>query len=275
MKNYGVNRNKMSKKNMYIAIAFIIFTTIVFIVISVSRKVKQSEHLNSINDLPNAAQTQSVKTDVKKNISDEQNLNANDLNEDNSNKNYDVKIFENKAVKSPKVDETPKRKVKEVEEKEVTSDKTEQDTKPPVKLTFVKPVEGSLIQNFSNNELVFSKTLGEFRTHNGIDIEALPLTSVKAVADGTVINVENDEGRWGTCLEIKHENDLISIYRGLDENLNVKIDSKVRSGEIIGSVGDSNMFEGALNSHLHFEIKKGEDFLNPLDYVTYENVETE
>ena len=37
---------------------------------------------------------------------------------------------------------------------------------------YVRPVDGEIVKPWSDGELVFSETLGDYRVHNGIDIAA-------------------------------------------------------------------------------------------------------
>ena len=54
------------------------------------------------------------------------------------------------------------------------------------------PLDGNVAKGHSGGELVKYETLNEWRTHDGIDIEAAVGTEVKAAADGKVSKVFND-----------------------------------------------------------------------------------
>lgn len=278
MKNYKSNKLKMSKKSLYLSVAFVVISTILIAVVSFKRSFDSDDSATRFGT--QISQTQKPVRNVKK---DEGRINAGSIVEDYLTRDNTAKVEKKPEVKSETVKAEPKN---------VASNLKKQPPAPKPKgvVKFVNPVEGTLLQKFSGDELVFSQTLHEFRTHNGVDIETLPQASVKAVGEGKVTNVENDAGRWGTCIEIEHDDGLISIYRGLNRKINVKIDSKVKRGEIIGTVAakhdvsyedlefddidideedDSNAFEGALPCHLHFEIMKDGKFLDPLKYVKY------
>lgn len=254
MKNYYNNNNKskknISKKSLYLAIFFVVVSTLLIVAVSLKRSFNASKNEPELSHHSNdiAIPTSGVQKGIKKPDSNESSSNEGD----------------NQAEKEP-VSTQAKKPTAAVKPDEL-------EKKAPVKKAvfskFVKPVEGKIVQAFSNNELVLSKTLGEYRTHNGVDIEALPQTPVKSVCDGVVVDLFNDTGRWGTCVEIKHNSGVVFVYRGLSsENLNVKLDSRVKAGEIIGVVGQTNVFESALGSHLHLEAKKGDDFVDPLKYI--------
>ena len=56
-----------------------------------------------------------------------------------------------------------------------------------------QPVSGRVLNGYSGDELVYNKTLGDWRTHNGIDIQASEGDSVRTAAGGTVLSVKDDE----------------------------------------------------------------------------------
>ena len=86
---------------------------------------------------------------------------------------------------------------------------------------------------------------------------------VISVLDGIVISVENND-ILGTTVEIRHDNDLISVYQSLS-NVNVKKDDKVIQGQIIAKSGLSNI-EKDLGNHLHFELYYKGKIVNPEEY---------
>lgn len=245
---------QMSKRNFYLAVVFIILSTVLIIAISIKRSWSTNKSVNKLN-LPKAVVTHSAKSDVKKVNAVNSSGNKNDEVEQKNKKEKQNNDKDDKVAAT-----SAPAKVKKNESK--NSDKN-------VKFRMVKPVEGTLLQKFSGDKLVYSKTLADFRTHNGIDIEVQQATPVKAALAGTVIDVVNDEGRWGVCVEIKHDGGLTTVYRGLSEDLNVKVDSKVNAGDVIGKVGNLNKFESALNQHLHFEVHQDGNFVDPLKYLKF------
>ena len=68
---------------------------------------------------------------------------------------------------------------------------------------YIMPVTGEILNPFSGGELVKSKTLGEWRTHDGIDIAAKEGTPVKSVFDGTVKDITTDP-KWGVMVEVEY-----------------------------------------------------------------------
>ena len=65
-------------------------------------------------------------------------------------------------------------------------------------LQFSLPVAGEKLKAYSDGKLVKDETLGEWRTHDGLDLKAAKGTPVYAAAGGTVASVKED-GLWGDC----------------------------------------------------------------------------
>lgn len=86
---------------------------------------------------------------------------------------------------------------------------------------------------------------------------------VVAVLDGTVVDVKTDN-TLGTIVEVRHSNDIISVYQSLSE-VSVKKDDEIKQGTIIGKSGTSNISKD-LNNHLHFELIIKGQTVNPESY---------
>ena len=134
-----------------------------------------------------------------------------------------------------------------------------------VPLEISLPLDGDIIEEFSNGQLVYNRTLEDWRTHNGVDIAAEVGAPVKAAADGVVTKVGND-GLYGFCITINHGG-FDTKYCGLQESNIINIEQKVEAGEVIGGVGATAQFEIAEAPHLHFELYKDDQNLDPLKYI--------
>lgn len=130
------------------------------------------------------------------------------------------------------------------------------------------PVDGEVAQPFSDGELVKSLTTGTWQTHNGVDILAEQGVPVRAMDNGTVVEVVNDP-LWGICVSVDHENGIVSRYCNLSPNVGVQEGDTVESGQTLGTVGDSADIESKMESHLHFEVTKGGDYIDPYAYVQH------
>jgi murein DD-endopeptidase MepM/ murein hydrolase activator NlpD len=115
----------------------------------------------------------------------------------------------------------------------------------------LRPVEGKVLLKFARDSLVYSETLRQWSTHLGVDIQADEGTDVRAVLDGVVEKVAEDE-LMGLCVYINHKNDMKSAYCALAK-ASVTAGQNVKRGDVIGKVGNSATCEIASGDHLHFE----------------------
>lgn len=144
--------------------------------------------------------------------------------------------------------------------------KDEEKTDDKLEPSFVMPVYGDIICDFAMDKLVYSKTLEDWRVHRGIDIAAIRGTAVKAVANGVISELIEDP-KLGNTIVIDHENGLKTVYSNLASLDMVLPNQIVTTGETIGAIGESALFETALEPHLHFEVVKEGIFVDPKLYL--------
>jgi len=152
----------------------------------------------------------------------------------------------------------------------ITDDTPTIDEEDNLLPTFVLPVDGIINIDFSDTVPVFSQTMNDYRTHLGVDISASLGSDVKAVADGVVTNVWEDPF-MGTCISIEHTGNAVSIYKNLDPSVKegVIIGASVKSGDVIGAVGESAMNEIADEPHLHYELKVDNKHVDPKQHLNF------
>lgn len=131
---------------------------------------------------------------------------------------------------------------------------------------FIMPVEGDILREFAQDNLVYSATLDEWITHNGIDIASEKTTVVKASAEGTVKSIKNDP-RYGLTVVIEHVNGFETVYSNLLTAEFIEEGEQVKQGQTIGTVGNTSTFEISDESHLHFEILKDGEYVDPELYI--------
>lgn len=153
--------------------------------------------------------------------------------------------------------------VKVTLENEDSKSKKEIDTETQ---PFVMPVNGDIINPFSNGELVKSETLGYWQTHDGVDIKAKAGTKVVAMTNGTVTKVLEDP-LFGTEVIINHGNNIEGHYYNLKKSVDVAEGDTVNSGEKIGEVGKTADAESKLPAHLHFGIKQNGKWIDPILFI--------
>ena len=130
----------------------------------------------------------------------------------------------------------------------------------------VMPVNGEILNPFSNGELVKSETLGVWKTHDGVDIKGDLGAQVKAMNKGKVTKVWEDP-LMGYSVTIDHGNGIIGYYCNLSKEMNVSEGDQVNAGEVIGAIGDTAESEIAELSHLHFALKKNGSWIDPIEFI--------
>ncbi len=101
--------------------------------------------------------------------------------------------------------------------------------------------------------------------HYAVDVVAPMDTPVKAVANGTVIFSEWTAAT-GYVIILEHRDGLLSVYKH-NGSLAKEQGAVVRAGEVIASVGNTG--ELTTGPHLHFEIWKNGNPVNPLNYIDF------
>lgn len=130
----------------------------------------------------------------------------------------------------------------------------------------VMPVNGKILNPFSNGELVKSETLGVWKTHDGVDLAADTGAQVKAMNKGEVTKIWEDP-LWGNCMTIDHGDGIIGHYYNLSSSMAVVEGDKVQAGQVIGAIGDSASIEAAEASHLHFALKRNGQWIDPITFI--------
>ena len=130
----------------------------------------------------------------------------------------------------------------------------------------ISPLDGTTVTVFSTTELMYDETMADWRTHNGLDIQAAEGDSVKTAADGTVLSVKNDE-LMGTTVVIEHADGYTTQYSSLMEDPPISEGQHVSAGDIIGCVGATAAAENTMGAHLHFSVSKDGQVVDPSEYV--------
>ena len=130
----------------------------------------------------------------------------------------------------------------------------------------VSPLDGTTVTVFSMTELLYDTTMADWRTHDGIDVQAEEGAAVKTAAGGTVQSVTDDE-LMGTTVVIDHEGGYSTRYSSLQKDVPVTAGQQVFAGEVIGRVGTTSAAESQMGPHLHFSVSRDGAVIDPRDYV--------
>lgn len=133
-------------------------------------------------------------------------------------------------------------------------------------LEFVMPISNATIsKSFNGDELQYNKTLNVWEIHKGLDLVATTGANVLACYDGKVTSIDSNYLE-GTTIEITHGDGLVSIYQGLANETKVKVGDIVTTNQIIGTVASGSQ-EAEDGSHIHFELIKDGEKIDPLSYI--------
>ena len=114
--------------------------------------------------------------------------------------------------------------------------------------------------------------------HQAVDIvgDNYTLDNIIAHSDGIIVEIQDGIGNmkgsigklaYGNYIKIKHNDGYYTLYAHLQNNLTVKNNQSIKQGDIIGYMGDSG---NAYGKHLHFEIFKDNQKINPTEYLNKE-----
>jgi murein DD-endopeptidase MepM/ murein hydrolase activator NlpD len=102
--------------------------------------------------------------------------------------------------------------------------------------------------------------------HPGIDFQGHRGDPVKCTASGKVV-FAGRLGGYGNCVRIQHPNNLETVYGHLSK-ITVREGQRVTVGDLVGKVGSTGRSTGP---HLHYEIRKNGQPVNPKQYLSFIN----
>lgn len=103
--------------------------------------------------------------------------------------------------------------------------------------------------------------------HEGMDFTAKIGTPVFASGDGIVSRADNTASGFGNHIVIRHGFGYETLYAHLSR-YKARVGQYVKRGDIIGYVGSTGRSEAP---HLHYEVHKNGDVVNPLNFY-YGNI---
>jgi murein DD-endopeptidase MepM/ murein hydrolase activator NlpD len=179
-----------------------------------------------------------------------------------------TEVTNSNSVKIANSEQSGKKAVKPDESKASNGEKAISAIKmeEPKMETMVVPVFGTAYTEFSEDILVYSKTLDQWSTHTGIDIKAEEGSPVRASMDGVVEELLNDP-RLGLTIIINHGGKVYTKYSNLSTLDLVTINQNIKKGDVISGVGKTALYEIADDPHLHFEVSKESKNIDPKKYL--------
>lgn len=114
--------------------------------------------------------------------------------------------------------------------------------------------------------------------HNGVDVVGggYTLDYIVAHSDGKVVFYQDglnnmkgsaDNASYGNCVKLDHKNGYQTLYAHMQKGLLVKNGQEVKKGQRLGYMSDSG---NAYGKHLHFEVWRNGERINPTEYLNKE-----
>ena len=279
----GLGKNNLDfKRILYIAGGILSISIITFISIFILNGVGGEEQqqiakfntsivneyqTNMLNDTDFDNTTEEASSQMGKTVNEVEESEASSREDENTVIQEETEGTTKYAVNTSNMEENTVKESNASAKQEETAVEEKVEEKEEVKdPEFKRPVEGDIIREYAKENLVYSATLDEWITHNGIDLAAKKTSVVRASADGTVKSIKNDP-RYGLTVVIEHTNGFQTIYSNLLTAEFVEEGEEVKQGDTIATVGNTATFEIADESHLHFEILKNNESLDPELYL--------
>ncbi len=281
----------LENDNIYIYVGTVIFfifaIALGIIMYMMSRTANKIQKGQTIQESQVVENSESASTEIGKTVQEQEaTMNNEDENKSENVQNIEMTNAENvtnssnstnanntakventtQNVKNTKTEESDKstKEKNDVDKAETnTTSKTEETKKD---ITFIKPTEGEIICEYAKENLIYSETLKEWITHTAIDIKADKTSVIKSSADGIVKSIVNDP-RYGLTVVIEHDDGYETVYSNLLTAEFVVEGEEVTQGQTIGTAGNTASFESSMDCHVHFELLKDGEYLDPSIYL--------
>ncbi|MEH7074201.1 M23 family metallopeptidase [Neobacillus drentensis] len=134
------------------------------------------------------------------------------------------------------------------------SDKNQKEKKTVAEKEFSVPAMGKILENFEKNG-------------QGIMIETGKGASVQTINDG-IVTFAGVKEELGKTVIVQHSDSTETWYGNLDE-ISVNLYEYVEKRKVVGTVSGSTG-EDKTKGKYYFAIKKGDDFIDPIQVIRFE-----
>ena len=130
--------------------------------------------------------------------------------------------------------------------------------------SLIYPIEDTKVSKAFSEDAVYSKTMGDYRSHLGLDFACKKDDKVLAMADGVVGDIYTDE-RMGKVIILDCGSFMI-YYSGVD-NVKVEINDPITKGDVLSNVGGIPC-ENKDGIHLHVAVRVNGSYVDPLSVIS-------
>lgn len=127
------------------------------------------------------------------------------------------------------------------------------------------PIVGNILMNYSMNQVIYYKTLNQYRYNPSVVIEATVGEPITAAADGKVISIRQNVETGGTI--VCDLGDGYQLTYGQLENYAVSEGDYVKKGDILGFVAEPSIFYSEEGCNVYFKMTKDGEPVNPLNIM--------
>ena len=254
----------IENENMFIYVGtaiFILLAIALGIVMYMTTRTDVGIEGNVAQEQQNTEDTESVTSEIGKTVEEqtEDIISNDDETGDTSIQSNTEPAPEIKKEKETQTEPEVETQVEQPVQNETTESKKEE-------ITFEKPTEGEIICEYAKDNLIYSETLKEWITHTAIDIKADKTSVIKSAAEGIIKSIVNDP-RYGLTVVIGHDEGYETVYSNLLTAEFIVVGEEVTQGQTIGTAGNTASFESEMECHLHFELLKDGEYLDPSIYL--------
>ncbi|MBQ6066960.1 MAG: M23 family metallopeptidase [Clostridia bacterium] len=140
-------------------------------------------------------------------------------------------------------------------------------------VVFSTPLSLSIGRDYSRGVPVFSPTMKDYRTHNGVDFLGMAGDTVRPIARGEVLSVTHDP-LWGYSVTVDHGGGVVSKISGLSDKDLPEAGAYVHENAVIGRVGEIPV-EAEEAAHIHLEVRVNGKLTDPLELMGLDGAEGE
>ena len=141
---------------------------------------------------------------------------------------------------------------------------TEEETTAKT-VVWSSPLGHTIGRDYSRGVPVFSPTMKDYRTHNGVDFPGVAGDTVTPIGEGEVLAVTHDP-LWGYSVTVDHGNGVVSKISGLSDKDLPETGDYVHENAVIGRVGEIPV-EAQDAAHVHLEVRVNGKLTDPLELL--------
>jgi len=128
------------------------------------------------------------------------------------------------------------------------------------------PLIGEIVMDYSNDHVIYDKTLDQYRTNETMCLSAELGAPVNSAAAGIVVEIYSTKEN-GKTVVIDHGNGWRTTYSQLSDELSVRVGDVVEAGEQVAMVGEPSIYSSLLGSHLGFTVTKDDVAVDPIEIL--------